>query len=133
VAILVDMMRDVIRFGTGRRATLDRPVAGKTGTSSDYRDAWFLGFTADYVTGVWLGNDNNEPMKKVTGGGLPAEVWRNYMQQAVAGLPPRDLLMAGEDLAPSDVPPSDDRAVIDSESSTGDAIGDFIRKLTGSD
>jgi penicillin-binding protein 1A len=91
VATLTDMMEDVVREGTGKRATLDRPVAGKTGTSSDYRDAWFLGFTADYTTGVWLGNDDNEPMKKITGGSLPAALWHDYMMEAEAGLPVRDL------------------------------------------
>jgi penicillin-binding protein 1A len=89
VATLVDMMGDVVRTGTGRRAQLDRPVAGKTGTTSDYRDAWFVGFTADYTTGVWMGNDDNTPMKKVTGGSLPAQLWRNYMMAANAGLPVR--------------------------------------------
>ncbi len=92
VAMLTDMMTEVVRSGTGKKATLDRPVAGKTGTSSDYRDAWFLGFTADYTTGVWLGNDDNDPMQKVTGGSLPAELWHDYMMEAEANLPPRDLL-----------------------------------------
>jgi penicillin-binding protein 1A len=91
VAVLTSMMEDVVREGTGKRAALDRPVAGKTGTSSDYRDAWFLGFTADYTTGVWLGNDDDRPMKKITGGSLPAQLWHDYMTEAEANLPVRDL------------------------------------------
>ncbi|MGB4102091.1 MAG: PBP1A family penicillin-binding protein [Alphaproteobacteria bacterium] len=91
VATLVDMMTGVVKYGTGMGAALDRPVAGKTGTSQDYRDAWFIGFTADYVTGVWAGNDDNSPMKRVTGGMVPARIWRDYMKTASSNLPPRDL------------------------------------------
>jgi len=91
IATLTDMLQEVVRSGTGKRAALDRPVAGKTGTSSDYRDAWFLGFTSDFTTGVWLGNDNNSPMKKITGGSLPAAIWHDYMAEAEEGLPGRGL------------------------------------------
>jgi len=73
--------------GTGRKAALDRPAAGKTGTTQDYRDAWFIGFTADYVAGVWLGNDDDTPMRRVTGGTLPAELWKQVMMAANKGLP----------------------------------------------
>lgn len=93
VETLVGMMEEVVRSGTGKRAALgDRAVAGKTGTSSDYRDAWFMGFTADYTTGVWLGNDDDAPMKKITGGSLPAALWHDYMADAEANLPERSLL-----------------------------------------
>ncbi|MDB5395137.1 MAG: penicillin-binding protein family [Rhodospirillales bacterium] len=91
VAELNSMMMDVIAYGTGKAARLDRPAAGKTGTSQDYRNAWFIGFTADLVTGVWFGNDDNSPMKKVTGGTLPAHTWHEFMMAANANLPPRDL------------------------------------------
>jgi penicillin-binding protein 1A len=77
--------------GTGHSAALDRPAAGKTGTTSDYRDAWFMGFTADLVAGVWVGNDDNTPMNKVTGGTLPAQIWRGFMLEANKDLPPRPL------------------------------------------
>jgi penicillin-binding protein 1A len=77
--------------GTGHSAALDRPAAGKTGTTSDYRDAFFVGFTADFVAGVWFGNDDNTPMNKVTGGALPAETWHNFMVEAEKGLPARPL------------------------------------------
>ncbi len=91
IAELVSMMTDVIAYGTGKAARLDRPAAGKTGTSQDYRNAWFIGFTADMVTGVWFGNDDNSPMKKVTGGMLPAHTWHEFMMEAEAREPIRDL------------------------------------------
>ena len=73
-AQLIWMMNKVVTEGTGRRAALaDRAVAGKTGTSNSAKDAWFLGFSADYVAGVWMGYDNNQPLTGVTGSGLPAE------------------------------------------------------------
>ena len=84
-----ELFQDVIFEGTGRKAALDRPAGGKTGTTQDYRDAWFMGFTADYVGGVWLGNDDNTPTKRVTGGTLPAELWHQVMMVANKGLPVR--------------------------------------------
>ena len=87
-----DMMTAVIETGTGKAAKLDRPAAGKTGTTQDYRDAWFMGYTADYVTGVWMGNDDYRiEMKKVTGSGLPAQTWKGIMVAAHRGLAPRPL------------------------------------------
>jgi penicillin-binding protein 1A len=91
VAELDSMMTDVVAYGTGKAARLDRPAAGKTGTSQDFRNAWFIGFTADLVTGVWFGNDDNSPMKKVTGGMLPAHTWHEFMILAEEGKPIRDL------------------------------------------
>ncbi len=130
VATLVDMMTSVISYGTGRRALLDRPVAGKTGTSSDYHDAWFLGFTADYVTGVWLGNDNNAPMKKITGGSLPAGVWHDYMMEICSRHPPRDLLQGlPSGMAPGENPIGGEEGL--SDEGAADALGDLIKNLTG--
>jgi penicillin-binding protein 1A len=91
---LVYMMSRVVAEGSGRRAQLgDRPVAGKTGTTQAARDAWFIGFTADYVTGVWMGYDDNTPLSGVTGGGLPAEIWHETMTRVSATLPVRQLPM----------------------------------------
>jgi membrane peptidoglycan carboxypeptidase len=73
------MMQNVLDYGTGQRARLPYPAYGKTGTSQDSRDAWFIGFTPELVTAVWMGNDDNSPMKRVTGGSFPAEVWRQTM------------------------------------------------------
>jgi len=91
---LIYMMSRVVDGGTGGRAKLpDREAAGKTGTTQAARDAWFLGFTADYVAGVWLGYDDNTPLTGVTGGGLPAEIWRETMVRVHEGVPPKDLPM----------------------------------------
>ena len=97
------MLQDVIRRGTGKAARLDRPAAGKTGTSQDYRDAWFVGYTKDYVTGVWFGNDDGAPMKRVTGGGLPARTWRAFMLAAHKGVRAKSFA----------VPPSDFKSFLD--------------------
>jgi len=86
-----EMLGAVIDHGTGRSAALTRPAAGKTGTTQDYRDAWFVGYTADLVAGVWLGNDDNSPMNKVTGGSLPAQTWRRFMLAATQAMPVRPL------------------------------------------
>jgi len=119
VETLTGMMQEVVRSGTGKRAALgNRPVAGKTGTSSDYRDAWFMGFTGDYTTGVWLGNDNDAPMRKIVGGSLPAQLWHDYMMDAEAGLPERDLLSG----------PTEPDGVT---SNFSKSFGDFIRGIVG--
>ncbi|WP_371039260.1 transglycosylase domain-containing protein [Rhodosalinus sp. FB01] len=91
---LIYMMEKVVSEGTGRRAALpDREAAGKTGTTQAARDAWFVGFTADYVAGVGMGYDDNTPLSGVTGGGLPAEIWHETMRRVHADLPPRPLPM----------------------------------------
>ena len=71
------MLSAVIGHGTGRSAALPRPAAGKTGTTQDYRDAWFIGSASGEIIGVWLGNDDNTPMKAVQGGGLPAKLFHD--------------------------------------------------------
>lgn len=92
--LLTYMMAQVVESGTGKRARLDdREAAGKTGTTTAGRDAWFVGFTADYVTGVWMGYDDNTPLEGVSGGGLPAQIWREVMVRVEDGLPPKPLPM----------------------------------------
>ena len=88
VAMMNEMMQQTLTIGTAHKAALPGwPAAGKTGTSQDFRDAWFIGYTAHLVTGVWLGNDDGTPTKKVTGGGLPVEIWSRFMRGAHQGVP----------------------------------------------
>jgi penicillin-binding protein 1A len=82
---LLELLSATVNQGTGRAARLAVPAYGKTGTSQDYRDALFIGFAGDLVVGVWVGNDDNTPLKNITGGGLPARIWRDFMSQAVKG------------------------------------------------
>jgi penicillin-binding protein 1A len=87
VAMMNKMMEETLISGTARKAEIPGwTAAGKTGTSQDFRDAWFIGYTANLVTGVWLGNDDNSPTKKATGGGLPVEVWTRFMRAAHQGV-----------------------------------------------
>jgi len=91
-AAMTRLMHETVATGTGKAAKLgDRPVAGKTGTTQDFHDAWFIGFTADLVCGVWIGNDDSTPMKHATGGGLPAHVFQEFMTGAEQTLPVRAL------------------------------------------
>ena len=86
------MMHETLVTGTAKKADIPGwPAAGKTGTSQDFRDAWFIGYTANLVTGVWLGNDDNSPTKKATGGGLPVEVWTRFMRAAHQNVLPAPL------------------------------------------
>jgi membrane peptidoglycan carboxypeptidase len=126
------MMQQVLVDGTGGRARLpDRDAAGKTGTTQGARDAWFVGFTADYVTGVWMGNDDNSKLTGVTGGGLPAEIWHEVMVRVDEGVPVRPLpmtpppapLMAADRAGPAQNP--------DGEGGGG-GLSDQIRNLIGS-
>ena len=83
--MLISMMRDVMTRGTGRGAAINRPCAGKTGTTSEYRDAWFVGFTPNLACAVWIGDDNNDSLGGMTGGGEPATLWRTFMAGALEG------------------------------------------------
>ncbi len=111
---LTAMMYGVMTEGTGRGAAIwSHEAAGKTGTTQDYHDAWFVGFTTDYVTGVWVGNDDSSPMRGVTGGSLPAAIWHDVMLAAEKGLPPRplDRTPPGEEaLMDSGLPAADDES-----------------------
>lgn len=89
-AELTSMLMGVIQKGTGTRAGINRPAAGKTGTTSDYHDAWFVGYTPDLVAGVWIGNDNNAGLSGMGGGNQPAQIWAAFMTKALANVPVRD-------------------------------------------
>jgi membrane peptidoglycan carboxypeptidase len=89
---MVELLGEAVRSGTGRAAALDVPVFGKTGTTQDHRDAWFIGFTEDLVVGVWVGNDENTPMTGVTGSSLPAKIWRSFVAQALGSPEEADLV-----------------------------------------
>ena len=113
-----NMLKAVMAYGTGRNSALgERPSGGKTGTSQDFRDAWFVGYTADLVVGVWVGNDNGAPMEKVTGGTLPAHIWHDFMMRTQAGVPiaqlPEELPVATASIgmvapaAHAEVPPAE--------------------------
>ena len=92
-------MRELLRYavakGTGHGAELPVVTFGKTGTSQDLRDALFIGFAGDLVVGIWVGNDDNRPMEGVSGGGLPARIWRNFMLQALNLHPAADRRQEG--------------------------------------
>ena len=88
LAELLQMMRSVIAYGTGARAAIPgADLAGKTGTASEYRDAWFCGVTGNLATVVWVGRDDNKPMIRLTGGSAPTEIWRGVMKTAMQRLP----------------------------------------------
>ena len=88
VAMMNTMMQQTLTIGTAHKAALfGWPAAGKTGTSQEFRDAWFIGYTAYLVTAVWLGNDDGSPTKKVTGGSMPVDIWSRYMRDAHLGVP----------------------------------------------
>jgi penicillin-binding protein 1A len=110
VAMMNTMMHDTFVIGTARAGAIPGwDTAGKTGTSQDFRDAWFVGYSATLVAGVWLGNDDGEPMKKVTGGGFSVDVWSRFMKTALAGQRPVPLPgIAGAPVVAAAPPPDPD-------------------------
>ncbi|HEY5071564.1 MAG TPA: penicillin-binding protein 1A [Caulobacteraceae bacterium] len=112
LAYMIEMMRQVVVAGTGGRARIAGfDLAGKTGTTSDYKDAWFVGYTGGFVAAVWVGRDDDTPMRRVTGGGAPAEIWRTFMAAALPRIQARGIPGAG---APAPTP------------AAPDAIGDIL-------
>lgn len=98
---ILDLLREVVEDGTGRNARLPVTAYGKTGTTQDSRDAWFVGFADDLVVGVWVGNDDGRPMRDVTGGALPARLWHAFMLEALKGAPSASTPAAAADVAPT--------------------------------
>ena len=130
LAQMTGLLVESVTSGTGRSARLaERPTAGKTGTTQDYRDAWFVGFTADLVCGVWIGNDDNSPMKHATGGGLPARIFHNFMESAEAGLPVKPL--AGDIAVAASEPASTAPTPPPAPTRKSDALETLINKLFG--
>ena len=134
-AQMTGLMVETVTTGTGKAARLaERPTAGKTGTTQDFHDAWFVGFTADLVCGVWIGNDDNAPMLHATGGTLPAKIFHSFMENAEAGLPSRPLagtlaIAAAEPAAtPDGTMPSEADAP---PAPKPDSIGGLIDKILG--
>ena len=120
---MITMMNSVVEHGTGRRARLDGiAAAGKTGTTNAYRDAWFMGYTGNFVCGVWFGNDNYDPTNRMTGGSLPAMTWHTIMAYAHQGIeikplpgipvPDRKLPELAQRQKKSDEPPPPPRPVM---------------------
>jgi len=112
---MADLMSATVEWGSGKAARQKRPAAGKTGTSQEFRDAWFVGYTADLVAGAWFGNDDEAPMKNVTGGNLPARLWGRVMARGLAGVPASPL-------------PGGDVVVAENE---GGFIARILRRLGG--
>ena len=92
--VITAMLENVITSGTGRAANIGRPAAGKTGTTDDYKDAWFVGYTPDLAAAVWIGHDQPKPMAGISGGSYPARIWANFMKNALSSLPVKPLFKA---------------------------------------
>ncbi|ESZ24444.1 MULTISPECIES: transglycosylase domain-containing protein [unclassified Mesorhizobium] len=117
VGMMNSMMTGTVEIGTARKAAFAWPSAGKTGTSQNSRDAWFVGYTANLTTGVWFGNDDGSPMKKVTGGALPAQAWHEFMVAAHEGVPVRPLpgtwkSTPADTIVPDEIPSANNTAPV---------------------
>lgn len=128
VGMMNSMLSHTLSEGTAKKAQFDWPAAGKTGTSQEFRDAWFIGYTAQMTTGVWFGNDDNSPTNKVTGGSLPALAWKEFMTIAQADLPAAPLpgrwVSTGGAL--QDEPAISDATPMDSNNVVADPVAEVI-------
>jgi penicillin-binding protein 1A len=137
VGMMNSMMRETLVTGTARKAEIPGwEAAGKTGTSQDFRDAWFVGYTSTLVAGVWLGNDDGTPTKKVSGGNLPVEVWQRFMKTALAGTSPEPLPGSTGWRGPSIARPAAEPSRTGSidrrpAAPASDGIGGLLEKLFG--
>lgn len=111
-AALNSMLQGVVLYGTGARANIGRPAAGKTGTTDNWRDAWFVGYTPDLVAGVWVGNDDNTSLGLMTGGMEPASIWKAFMQKALVGVPAKSF--------PGAPPPKEKVTALEDEKKEGE-------------
>lgn len=127
------MLSAAVRYGTGRNAAIDRPCAGKTGTSQKNRDAWFVGYTPDLVTGVWAGNDNNDSMNYLAGGSMATRLWKGFMSKAHEGWPVHDLEMGAPAYVPQediyDVPSDGERPLEDDRQTPEDSDPSLLDQL----
>jgi len=140
VGMMNTMLHETLISGTARAASLPGwQAVGKTGTSQDFRDAWFIGYTSRLVAGIWLGNDDNTPTKHAVGGGLPVEIWSRFMRAALAGAPPAPLPGLGDNgwfsfpaPAPAPSPPAEVSAQANTRSNDSGGL-DFwlLDKLFG--
>jgi penicillin-binding protein 1A len=126
------LLAGVIERGTGHAARLDRPAAGKTGTTQDFRDALFVGYTAQLVAGVWFGNDDNTPMKHITGGTLPARTWHNFMTAATQGQPIKALPGAPPGYAPLIAGPAPGQPQLASDAGDHGGLDGLLDRIFGS-
>lgn len=127
---LKGMMQGVVEFGTGGAAKFGPAIAGKTGTSQDFRDAWFSGFTDQYVGSVWVGNDDNSSMKRVTGGSIPAKIWRETMIAAYDSGKGRNLSAPSLSTSTTATAPTDTDPSSAGQSPVGsDEFGGLINRL----
>lgn len=92
---ITTMLQNVITSGTGKAANIGRPAAGKTGTTDDYKDAWFVGYTPDLVAAVWMGHDQPKEMPRISGGSIPARIWSSFMRKALANTPAKSFTPSG--------------------------------------
>jgi penicillin-binding protein 1A len=126
---MTEMLAGVVTEGTGRGAAISgHEAAGKTGTTQDYHDAWFVGFTTDYIAGVWVGNDDSSPMKGVTGGSLPAAIWKQVMTAAETGLPSKALSKSAPE-----APVAEDASATEAASGDDEYSGNAATSTTESD
>ncbi len=128
-ALMNVMLQRVMSDGTGRRARLsDRPSAGKTGTTNDFRDAWFAGYASGHIAGVWVGDDKNRAMQKITGGTLPAQIWHNYMAEVLRGVPVMEPVTPNPAIAMLALAPKPPTRA-EANPQPGDPLGDLLGTL----